>query len=150
MMQDECPSRQSGLTPYVASANSRRDMKSPLLLAAAALCTLAACNNKPEVIDANPDPMAAELANRPPVELPPAIKADKSMRCQPGNILLYATFFDGDKLVYVRTEKGGDIHRLTAPSAGEPYTAEGGWKLTGDPSNAKISVPGKGDYTCKS
>jgi hypothetical protein len=129
-------------------------MKSPLLLAAAAaLCTLAACNSqpkKPEVIDTNPDPMAAELANRPPVELPPAITADKSMRCQPGNILLYVTFFDGNKLVYVRTEKGGAINRLTAPSAGEPYTADGGWKLTGTPDSAKISVPGKGDYTCKS
>ena len=88
-------------------------MKSPLLLAAsAALFALAACNNAPktpEVLDTNPDPMAAELANRAPVELPPSIKADKSMRCQPGNILLYVTFFDGDKLAIVRTEKGGAI-----------------------------------------
>ena len=127
-------------------------MKSPLLLAAATLFALAACNPKPkqpQVLDTNPDPMAAELANRAPVELPPAIKADKSMRCQPGNILLYVTFFDGDKLAFVRTEKGGDIHRLTAANAGDPLTADGGWQLTGTPTSAKISVPGKGDYSCK-
>ena len=141
------------LTRYAASAKRRRAMKSPLLLAAsAALFALAACNNAPktpEVLDTNPDPMAAELANRAPVELPPSIKADKSMRCQPGNILLYVTFFDGDKLAIVRTEKGGTPTRLTAPAAGEPLTAEGGWKLTGTPTSAKISVPGKADYTCK-
>lgn len=126
-------------------------MKSPLLFAAsAALFALAACNSKtPEVVDSNPDPMAAELANRAPVELPPAISADKSMRCQPGNILLYVTFFNQNKLVYVRTEKGGAINRLTADKAGDPFIAEGGWKLTGTPDSAKISVPGKGDFTCK-
>ena len=71
------------------------------------------------------------------------------MRCQPGNILLYVTFFEGDKLAYVRTEQGGAINRLTADKAGDPLTADGGWKLTGTPDNAKISVPGKADYTCK-
>lgn len=128
-------------------------MKSlPLLSAAAALLALAACNSKPsapEVLDTNPDPMAAELANRAPVELPPAITADESMRCQPGNILLYVTFFQGDKQVVVRTEKGGTPQRLTAEKAGDPLTAEGGWKLTGNAKNATITVPGKGEYKCK-
>ena len=130
-------------------------MKSPLLLTAAAagaLVALAACNPKPktpEVIDTNPDPMAKELANRAPVELPPAIKADKSMRCQPGNILLYVTFFEGDKLAFVRTEKAGTVNRLTAPAVGEPLVADGGWKLPGTPTSAKITVPGKCDFSCK-
>lgn len=143
--------RLSVLTDIAACAKRLGDMKSPLALAAtAALITLAACNSQaPEVVDANPDPMAAELANRAPVELPPAMKADKSMRCQPGNILLYVTFFQGDKLAFVRTEKGGAINRLTAEKAGDPLTAAGGWKLTGTPTSAKISVPGKADYTCK-
>jgi len=126
-------------------------MKSPLLLTSvAALVALAACSQKtPEVVDANPDPMAAELANRAPVELPPAMTADVSMRCQPGNILLYVTFFQGDKLAFVRTEKGGEINRLTAENAGDPLTAEGGWKLTGDDKKATIVVPGKDEYSCK-
>lgn len=129
-------------------------MKTPVLLSAtAALLALAACNPKPktpEVVDTNPDPMANELANRAPVELPPAIKADKTFRCQPGNVLIYVTFFEGDKLAFVRTEKTGAITRLTAAKAGEPLTADGGWKLTGNPNRVTITQPGKGEFTCKS
>jgi hypothetical protein len=127
-------------------------MKSLPILASAALFALSACNPKPatpEVLDTNPDPMATELANRAPVELPPAIKADKTMRCK-DNSLLYVTFFDGDKLAFVRTEKAGAINRLTAPAAGEPLTAEGGWKMTGTTSLITITQPGKPSQTCKS
>lgn len=127
----------------------RAAMKSPLPLAAAALLALAACNAEPttEVIDANPDPMAKELANAGAIELPPAIKADKSMRCS-DNSLVYVTFFEGDKQAIVRTEKGGTATTLTAPNAGEPLTAEGGWKLTGDTANISIEQPGKGALSC--
>jgi len=128
-------------------------MKSPLLLSAtAALLALAACNSKPatpEVVDTNPDPMANELANRAPVELPPAIKADKTMRCK-DNSLLYVTFFEGNKLAFVRTEKSGPINRLTATASGEPLTGEGGWKLSGTPTAITVTRPGKGEITCKS
>ena len=72
-------------------------MKSlPLFAATAALLALAACNSKPaqpDVMDSNPDPMANQLANRAPVELPPAIKAEKTFRCK-DNSLLYVTLFD--------------------------------------------------------
>ncbi len=125
-------------------------MKSPLPFAAAALLALAACNSKPEapeVIDANPDPMAQELANAGAIELPPAIKADKSLRCS-DNSLVEVRFFDGDKQVAVRTDKDGERTTLTAPNAGEPFTAEGGWKLTGDTSNITLEQPGKGSLTC--
>jgi hypothetical protein len=128
-------------------------MKSPLLLpATAALLALAACNSNPqsaEVLDSNPDPMANQLANRAPVELPPAIKADKTFRCK-DNSLLYVTLFQGDKLAFVKTTPTGTINRLTAANAGDPLTAEGGWKLSGTASNITVSQPGKPSLTCKS
>ena len=127
-------------------------MKSPLptLAAAAALLSLGACGQPaPQVVDTNPDPMANELAHRAPVELPPAIKADKTMRCK-DNSLVYVTFFEGNKLAMVRTEKAGPATRLTAPSDGQPLTAEGGWKMTGSPESITLTQPGKGSLTCKS
>lgn len=120
-------------------------------IAAVSLLALTACQNKePEIVSSvSADPQAAELANRPKVELPPAIKADKSMRCQPGNVLIYVTFFQGDKQALVRTEKTGTATKLTAATAGEPLIADGGWKLTGTPTAATIVEPGKGTFTCK-
>lgn len=118
--------------------------------AAVALLALSACNQEPEVISERaPDPMASQLANAAPVELPPAIKATVSMRCQPGNALLFVEFFGGDKQVTVATEQNGPKTRLTAPEAGQPFTAEGGWKLTGTPASATVEVPGKGTLSCK-
>lgn len=124
----------------------------PLLPAAAiALLTLAACNNKPEVVDSRaPDPMAEQLKNAPAVELPPAIKASVSMRCQPGNALVFAEFFDGDKLVKLRTEQDGPATDLKATEAGQPFTAAGGYTLTGTSTSATVELPGKGKLTCKS
>jgi hypothetical protein len=125
-------------------------MKSPLLLAAAAsLLALAACNQSktPEVLDANPDPMATELANKGPVEMPPAIKAEKTLRCK-DNSLLYVTFFEGDKQAAVKTDKNGTGTMLKAPNAGEAMVAEGGWSLKGTTESVTVSVPGKGETTC--
>jgi hypothetical protein len=128
-------------------------MKSlPLITVTAALLALAACNSKPatpEVLDSNPDPMANELANRAPVELPPAIKADKTMRCK-DNSLLYVTFFEGNKQAIVRTDKAGKTTRLLAAKTGDPMVADGGWKMTGDPDLITVTIPGKGSQTCKS
>lgn len=121
------------------------------LVAAASLLALAACNSQPkgpEVVDTNPDPMANTLAHAKPVELPPAIKADKSLRCK-DNSLVYVTFFEGDKLAIVRTKQGGTPTRLTAPAAGQPLTADGGWKMTGTPDSIDLTQPGKGSQSCK-
>jgi len=127
-------------------------MKSPLLLpAAAALIALSACNSqpsKPEVVDTNPDPMAAELANKGAVELPPAIKADKTFRCK-DNSLVYVTFFQGDKQAIVKTKKDGSPTTLKADKAGDPLVADGGWKLTGDTGHITLTQPGKGEQACK-
>ena len=126
--------------------------KTPLPTAAAlsSLLVLGACNsqsNEPQVIDTNPDPMASTLANAAPVELPPAIKADKTMRCKSGE-LVYVTFFQGDKQAVVRTEKGGTPTTLKAAEAGQPLTAEGGWSLTGNTDAVEVKVPGKGALAC--
>lgn len=144
-------SAQDGLTPPGACAKPVIAMKTPLpLVAAAVLLVLAACDNKaPDTIDTNPDPMAAELANAAPAELPPSIKADKTFRCK-DNSLVYVTFFEGDKQVNVRTEKDGPATALRAANAGEPLTAEGGWRLTGSPTNITVVRPGKDSITCRS
>ncbi|WP_374295615.1 hypothetical protein [Sphingomonas sp.] len=122
----------------------------PLSVAAASLLALAACNSQPaqpEVVDANPDPMATTLANRAPVELPPAIKADKTFRCK-DNSLAFVTFFEGDKQANVRLKEGETPARLTAAEAGQPLTADGGWKLTGDEKNITLTTPDKPEQTC--
>lgn len=127
-------------------------MKMRLLPAAVAiaLLPLAACKPEPEVVtDRAPDPMETALKNAPAVELPPAIKATVSMRCQPGNALVFAEFFQGDKLVKLRTEKNGPAIDLKAPEAGQPFAAEGGYTLTGNEKSATVELPGKGKLTCK-
>jgi hypothetical protein len=128
-------------------------MKTPALIAiAAATLTLAACNqnSEPEVVDTRaPDPLASQIANAAPVELPPAVKATVTFRCQPGNTLLYVEFFSGDKLAVLKTVKDGTPTALRAPEAGQPFVAEGGYSLTGGPKSATIVAPGVGTKTCK-
>jgi len=118
-------------------------------LAAASLFALAACNSQssPEVVDSNPDPMANKLAKAKPVELPPAIKADKTMRCKDGS-LVYVTFFQGDKQAVVRTEKDGTPTMLKGAEAGKPLTADGGWSMTGDTGEVTLTRPGKSALAC--
>nr|WP_066796560.1 hypothetical protein [Sphingomonas soli] len=123
--------------------------KLPLIAAAAALLSLAACENKPEEVSSiSPDPMKTELANRAPVVLPPSISASKQMRCG-DNSLVFVDFFQGDTQVQVRTAKDGAGTILKAPAAGEPYVAEGGYKLTGTPKSATVVTPNEGTRTCK-
>lgn len=127
-------------------------MKHPLLIAAAAsLLALAACSKSkdPKVVDINPDPMATELANKAPVELPPTIKAEKTLRCK-DNSLAYVTFFEGEKQAVVKTAKDGPATTLKAPAAGEPLVADGGWKMTGSTESITLTAPGKGATTCHS
>lgn len=120
-------------------------------IAAIVLLPLAACDNKPEVVDSRaPDPLEEQLKNAPKVELPPAIKASVSMRCQPGNALVFAEFFQGDKLVKIRTDRDQPATDLKAPEAGQPFVAEGGYQLTGNAKSATVEMPGKGKLTCKS
>jgi hypothetical protein len=120
----------------------------PIAVAAIALLSLAACENKPEEVSSTaPDPMASQLANAAPVELPPAISETVTLRCN-DNSLVYLDFFEGDKQVQLKTEKDGTATMLKAPAAGQPFEAEGGYKLTGTPKNVSVTLPGKGAKTC--
>ena len=117
--------------------------------AALALLSLAACDNKVEEVDTRaPDPMAEQLKNAAPIELPPSIEAAVTFRCQPGNSLVYVDFFQGRKMANVRTEKTGTPTQLTAPASGEPLTG-GGYTVTGTPKAITYTAPGKSALTCK-
>lgn len=118
----------------------------PIAAAAAAL-SLAACKPEPQVIDTRaPDPLASELANAAPVELPPAMKASVSFRCK-DNSLVFVDFFQGDKQANLRTKKDGAPIQLKAEEAGQPLTAEG-YSLTGDQENITLKQPGKDELSC--
>lgn len=139
------------LTLHAACAKWLSAMKNALpLTAVAALLALAACNSKPaapEVLDSNPDPMANTLANAAPVELPPAIKSEQTLRCK-DNSLVYVTFFQGEKQAVVRTKEGGPATTLKTPEAGKPLVADGGWSMTGSEKSITLAQPGKPSQTC--
>ena len=119
------------------------------LLLSAPLLLLAACNTQPEpeVINTNPDPMANALANAAPVELPPAIRSDKTFRCSDGSVV-GVVFFEGDKQANVRVPNDAAPVVLKAPAAGEPFTADGGWRLTGNETKVTVTAPGKAALSC--
>jgi hypothetical protein len=112
----------------------------------AALLSLAACNSEPEVISANSvDPMAAELAEAPPVELPPAIAESRTYRCD-DNSLVYATFYTNNT-VKVAMEEGAEGTILTAENGQPPYVAEG-YSLSANAEEITYTAPGMGTQTC--
>lgn len=118
-----------------------------LPLAAASLLALSACNNAPtEVSTIAPDPNAEELKKRPPVELPPSIKEEATLRCK-DNSLVYITFFNGDKQAFVKDKADGTPVKLTAANAGDPLTAEG-YEMTGTPEAVTLTTPGKPAQLC--
>ena len=119
------------------------------LILSALLATLAACNTQPttEVVDTNPDPMANTLANAAPVELPPAMRAEKTMRCADGSVVA-VVFFKGDKQINVRTPPTASPQRLTSETEGGPYTADGGWEVTGGDEKVSLTQPGKKALAC--
>lgn len=119
------------------------------LIAVASLALLSACNknDEPEVVGGPADPMAQQLANAAPVELPPSVKANKQYRCK-DNSLIFVDFMSDDKTALLRTEKGGAATTLKAAEAGQPFTAEGGYTIDGSGDNVTITVPGKSAQAC--
>ncbi|RVT89411.1 hypothetical protein [Sphingomonas crocodyli] len=127
-------------------------MKIKHILSAAALgasLLLAACDSKPETVVAGdiPDPDAAKLNAAAPVELPPSIVSSHTYRCK-DNSLVDVSFFDNNTAT-LKTDKAGATTTLTAPEAGKPYVAEGGYSITGGGSNIELTAPGKGTLSCK-
>ena len=124
-----------------------------LSLIALAAASLAACNNEPIVANEQPDPMATDLANAAPVELPPAIVSTKTYRCKDNSVVRIDWL--SDKTAYVHGEGHAQTHLQPAvPVEGKPASAEmvaeGGFALTGEASGSSVSVtlPGKGKVTC--
>jgi hypothetical protein len=119
------------------------------LIAVASLALLSACNknDEPEVVGGPADPMAEQLANAAPVELPPSVKANKQFRCK-DNSLIFVDFMSDDKTALLRTEKTGSATTLKAAEAGQPFTAEGGFEIKGSGDDVTITVPGKSAQAC--
>lgn len=148
----------TGLTPHAASAKRDFAMKtnrsprlSPRLpLAFAAVALLAACNQpspreKQEAQAANEAAAANAAAAAAP--LPPVVRSEKTFRCK-DNSLAYVTFFEGDTQAVVKDKQDGPATVLTAPTAGDPLTAAGGWSMTGKESGVTLTRPGKGAVAC--
>ena len=134
-----------------------------IVLLAIGAAALAACNTEPETIVAGerPDPMADQLANAAPVELPPAIAASKTYRCK-DNGLVRIDWLAGGQGANLRVgdattaiplrapapvvEGGNEV----APAADAGLIAEGGYILKGEAtaSNVTLTMPGKGAQTC--
>jgi hypothetical protein len=122
----------------------------PLALCAVAL-GLAGCKKEPESMNIGTgDPMATELANAAPVELPPALKASKTFRCK-DNSLVYVDFMSDDLTAHFKTDKAGAITNLKAPEKGQAFVSEdGATKVEGSGDPVTVTLPGKGAQSCKS
>lgn len=114
-----------------------------------ALAALASCNKpQPEVVDTRaPDPNAAAIANAAPVELPPAIKSQKTYRCK-DNSLAYVTWYVGGKQLDAKTVESDPPTRLESATGTSPWTSAASWTLSGDETDITLSRPGKAAQSC--
>ncbi|SMF61677.1 hypothetical protein [Allosphingosinicella indica] len=112
----------------------------------AALFALAGCNTEPETIVAGQDdPQAADLAEAPPVELPPSIAATRTYRCK-DNSLLYADYYTNNT-VQVRAKRTDEPVILTTETGTPPFTAEG-YSISANADQVTYTAPGKGTQSC--
>ena len=118
----------------------------------ASVAALAGCSNEDHnLVSGGPDdPMANQLANAAPVELPPSIAHSKIYRCK-DNTVVYVDWLSDNKSANLRTEKNGSATQLKAAEPGAAMTAEGGYSLSGSSTAASVSLtrPGTGSQTCK-
>lgn len=108
------------------------------LVALGAALTLSACNDSGHtIVQQGPaDPLANELANAAPVELPPAIAESKSYRCSGDNSVVYIDWLSNG---------AARIKKSATDVPGTEIDAEAA-KAIGDPKAATITYQGK---SCK-
>jgi len=126
-----------------------------LNLTAFSLLALAACKQETIVAGEQPDPMARELANAAPVELPPSIASSKTYRCK-DNSLVQIDWLAQNKGAYVHGDGQAQTHLKPAAAVeGQPastdLTADGGFVLKGNAtaSTVTLTMPGKSAQACK-
>jgi hypothetical protein len=118
------------------------------LFAVAAVLALSACNKpEPEVIDTNPDPMANQIANAAPVELPPAVTDSGIYRCK-DNSVVYVDFLGDKTSANVRTSKDGAPVMVKAGAEGNAMTGPNGFSVQGTGKTVQIAVNGGAAQSC--
>ena len=100
---------------------------------------LVACKQETIVANGPPDPMADELANAAPVELPPAIAASKTYRCKDNSLIYVEWYSDGS--ASVKADKAEAGTHIPAPKEGEKSP------LTGSAQTPGVSYNGKTCHT---
>jgi hypothetical protein len=118
------------------------------LFAVAAVLALGACNKpEPEVIDTNPDPMANQIANAAPVELPPPVTDSAIYRCK-DNSVVYVDFLGDKSSANVRTSKEGAPVQVKAGPEGGAMTGGNGFSVEGTGKTVQIAVNGGAAQSC--
>ena len=118
------------------------------LTAAAALLVLSACNKpEPEIVDTNPDPMANQIANAEPIELPPAVTDSAIYRCK-DNSIVYVDFLGDKTAANVRVEKGAAPVQVKAAPEGGAMTGGNGFSVSGSGKTVEIAVNGAAAQSC--
>jgi len=121
--------------------------RTPLLVMLAAATALAGCNK--HTIVAGPPDSETNSAAKANVQLPPSIVATKLYRCA-DNSVVTVDYLSDNKSANVHVGKASESTQVTAPEAGKPMTAAGGYSVEGSAtsSSAKIAVPGHPSQTC--
>jgi hypothetical protein len=130
--------------------------RTPLLLTTLTALALAACEPGGNTIVQNgpADPMANEVANAAPIELPAPIVASKKYRCA-DNTVVSLDWREKDQQPTAANLRVADAtlpNELKLGAEGKPpYTGTDGTELTGtkEASSVQLKLPGKDSQTCK-
>ena len=118
--------------------------RTPLLLAIVAAAALAGCSNQNQNAAAEENSADANAG----VELPPAIAASKSYRCD-DNTVIQIDWLSDNKTANVRTEQNGAPTQVTAAEPGQPMTSASGLALKGPVAGpVTVTLPGGASKNC--